>query len=147
MQEKPDTHVLLIDGENLPNLYLKDLPASEMSVTHNLHIVVFVGEHHPQSQKTLPEFVQPHITIQRIVVSTTHTDGVDAAMQAYVGYMLSQHDAPTSLMIATLDRFGPALVDAVLNKNGALPWTSLTKCCLVSRIDHVLDALLKNNEK
>ena len=104
---------LLIDGENLPNL----AKFASTLVRPRYEILVFIGHHHHLSERDYG----PHI--QKVLVPTTHANGVDSCMQVYVGTFLltEKYD---QYLIGTRDHFGSALVDLI--QSGEMLWIPKT---------------------
>ena len=100
----------MIDGENLPNLakFAASLTAPD------LDLFLFVGCHHHLSERDYGP------TIQKILVPTTRTNGVDSCMQLYVGTFLLTKEYEEYL-IGTRDHFGSALVDLI--QSPGMLWT------------------------
>lgn len=114
---------LLIDGENLPNL----AKAAYTFARPDLDIVVFVGYHHHMSERDYGAGVQ------KVLVPTTHANGVDSCMQIYVGTFLTENRYDRYL-VATRDHFGSALVDLI--RSSEMPW-SPQSADLVTTIAHL----------
>lgn len=112
---------LLIDGENLPNL----AKIASSFLVPGLEILIFIGHHHHLSERDYG--------VPKVLVPTTHSNGVDSCMQVYVGTFL-QTDKYDRYLIGTRDHFGSALVDLI--QSPEMPWTAKT-AILVTTEAHI----------
>lgn len=112
---------LMIDGENLPNL----AKVAQSFVRPGLDILIFVGHHHHLSERDYG--------VPKVLVPTTHANGVDSCMQIYVGIFL-ETDKYDHYLIGTRDHFGSALVDLV--QNSEMPWKA-KKADLITTKEHL----------
>lgn len=113
---------LLINGENLPNL----AKIASSFLVPGLEILIFIGHHHHHLSER-------DYGVQKVLVPTTHSNGVDSCMQVYVGTFL-QTDKYDRYLIGTRDHFGSALVDLI--QSPEMPWTAKT-AILVTTEEHI----------
>ena len=90
---------LLVDLENLPNF------VHELKIK-NITVYGFIGKFHHMCDKPLPK------DVIKIVSDSTRPNGSDSMIQLYVGYLLSLNKFD-EFIIATRDKFGYSLVDAI----------------------------------
>lgn len=112
---------LLINGENLPDL----AKTASSFLVPGLEILIFIGHHHHLSERDYG--------VPKVLVPTTHSNGVDSCMQVYVGTFL-QTDKYDRYLIGTRDHFGSALVDLI--QSPEMPWTAKT-AILVTTEEHI----------
>lgn len=113
---------LLINGENLPDL----AKTASSFLVPGLEILIFIGHHHHHLSER-------DYGVQKVLVPTTHLNGVDSCMQVYVGTFL-QTDKYDRYLIGTRDHFGSALVDLI--QSPEMPWAAKT-AILVTTEEHI----------
>lgn len=96
---------IIIDLENLPNMPAALIERLDLSSPTTIDVIAFVGERHPARTKVWEG-------ISTVVVHSFQVDAVDSAIQVYVGATLSR-GVFDLYILATMDRFGQSLRDAV----------------------------------
>lgn len=105
----PKKSCLLIDGESLPDLVMT------VPIRKDLDIIVF------SSSRLSGPYYGP--MIQKVIVPTNHSNGVDSCIQLYVGAFLMAEKYDRYL-IGTRDPYGSALVELI--QSSIMPWKAKT---------------------
>jgi hypothetical protein len=118
---------VFIDGENLPNFATELVERIEEELQEDLDIFYFIGEHHHNLEKVLPD------RVKRIISASSRPDGTDTCIQLHVGVALV-NETYDHYIIATRDHFGGSLVDMITAEG--YPWKP-QKAMMVSTVSQI----------
>ena len=101
---------IFIDAENLPNMI--PVAFDLMKRCTNIRVYIFIGKYHHAAEKILQMNPTNEWNIEIIEVDSSRKDGVDCAIQMYVGKFLDQQIIE-KYIIVTRDHFGHTLAELI----------------------------------